>query len=39
MDAARDTGDPCLSQLYRELAEENHGFADRIRSRLEQGRR
>ena len=35
MDAAQNTGDPCLSQLYRELAEENRGFADRVRARLE----
>lgn len=35
MDAARVTGDPCLAQLYRELAEENRGFADTVRARLE----
>ena len=36
MDAAQATADPCLAQLYRELAEENRGFADRVRAKLEQ---
>lgn len=35
MEAAQAASDPCLAQLYRELAEENRGFADRIRQRLE----
>lgn len=36
MEAAQAASDPCLCQLYRELAEENRGFADRLRQRLEQ---
>ena len=39
MDAAQATADPCLSQLYRELAEENRLLADRVRARLEQEKR
>lgn len=37
MEAAQATADPCLARLYRELAEENRGHADRLRGRLEQG--
>lgn len=35
MDAAQATADPCLAQLYRELAEENRNHADLLRGRLE----
>ena len=35
MDAAQATADPCLSQLYREQAEEDRGHADLLRERLE----
>lgn len=38
MDSANSTADPCLAQLYRELAGENHVFAGRVRELLE-GRR
>lgn len=36
MEAAQSTADPCLSRLYRELAEESRDQADRLRGRLEQ---
>lgn len=36
MEAAQSTADPCLSRLYRELAEESREQADRLRGRLEQ---
>ena len=35
MDAAQNTADPCLAQLYRALAEENREHADRLRTALE----
>lgn len=37
MEAAQATADPCLSQLYRALAEENGEHAQRLRTALEQG--
>lgn len=36
MDAAQASADPCLSQLYRELAEQNREHTDLLRRRLEQ---
>ncbi len=39
MDAAQASADPCLAQLYRELAEENRMLADRVRAILEQEKR
>jgi len=38
MDACQNAGDPCLARLYRELAEEDRTFADRVRARLEERR-
>ena len=35
MDAAQVAADPCLGQLYRELAEENRRHADLLRRQLE----
>lgn len=36
MEAAQATADPCLSQLYRELAEEDREHTDLLRRHLEQ---
>ncbi len=35
LNAARSTADPCLSQLYRDLAEENQAHASLLRTQLE----
>lgn len=35
MEAAQSAADPCVAQLYRELAEENHSHAHLLRRRLE----
>lgn len=35
MEAAQTTADPCLAQLYRELAEQNGEHTDLLRRRLE----
>ena len=37
LSAAQRTADPCLIQLYRDLADENQVHAGQIRERLEQG--
>lgn len=34
-EAAQTASDPCVAQLYRELAEEDQGYADLLRRRLE----